>query len=225
MDIDVESPFPAGFFQSQSCGNDFWVQLTYEMLGEFCYKCGLISHVTGNCKLEKPAMIMNGNGVEARLYRPWLRSENPGSLCFVNPPESEDDRRKMIREKTHMEINCGTITKISSSDKAHSDSLVELEEENLGTSFNRSADMEENFRVAKAIYLELDALSLTFKSFDLITNADLQHIVWERFKSKNFYPSVLALWASNILSYFLASQYCDKQDNGPVDPNFLKQFG
>lgn len=81
----MEEPLPAGFFQRRVEDEDYWIQFKYEQLSDFCYKCGVISHVTSRCSFEDPATITTANGISTKLFGPWLRSEHSGSLCFVNP--------------------------------------------------------------------------------------------------------------------------------------------
>lgn len=57
-------------------------------MSDFCYKCGVASHVTGRCTLGDPATITSANGITTKLYGPWTRSAHSGSLSFVNPQPS-----------------------------------------------------------------------------------------------------------------------------------------
>lgn len=70
VDIQINEPLPAGFFQNRAQGDPFWVQFKFERLGDFCYRCGLTSHVTGRCKYKNPATISTSNDISARLYGP-----------------------------------------------------------------------------------------------------------------------------------------------------------
>lgn len=70
VDIDMENPVPAGFFMERLEGEEPWIQFKFEKLGDFCHKCGRLSHFTSKCLFEKPATIILGTGVEARLYGP-----------------------------------------------------------------------------------------------------------------------------------------------------------
>lgn len=80
--------------------------------------------------------------------------------------------------------------------------------------------MEEAHRAAKAICLELEAL--TIKSYDLIIDAELQRFVWQRIKSKNLDPSILEQWALNFSVFLSASHAYEEKDIGPVDPSIFK---
>lgn len=90
LDIEVRKPIPAGYFLSSHSDNENWIQFKYERLGDFCYKCGFLDHVTGRCDFEKPAFITSADGASARLYGPWLRAEHKGDLLFVNTPAEQE---------------------------------------------------------------------------------------------------------------------------------------
>lgn len=85
MDIAVEIPIPAGFFKKREGNEEYWVQFKYERLSDFCYKCGAISHVTGCYVFENSVTITSANGIVAKLYGPWIRSEHNRNLLFINP--------------------------------------------------------------------------------------------------------------------------------------------
>lgn len=87
MDIAIEEPILAGYFQERNNGEDFWVQYKFVQLSDFYYRCGKIEHVTGRCVYGEAAMVTTVNGISAKLYGPWVRAENNGSILFVNPKQ------------------------------------------------------------------------------------------------------------------------------------------
>lgn len=100
VDINVEEPIPAGFFQE---GEERWFQFKYDRLGDFCYNCGMLAHVTGRCNKGLSATITTCNRISAKLYGSWLRSEHNGSLLFVNIPEEGEEadwQGMVVKEST-----------------------------------------------------------------------------------------------------------------------------
>lgn len=87
-----QGPNPGRFFYARA-EDEIWVQFKYERLSDFCFKCGLLDHVTGRCKFGNPATLTSELGVTAKLYGPWLKAEVAGRLNFVNKPAGQEDRR------------------------------------------------------------------------------------------------------------------------------------
>lgn len=92
VEISIKSPLPAGFFQKRFGGGETWIQFKYERLADFCFKCGMLEHVTGKCSFTVPATITSGNGIATNLFGMWLKAENAGSLLFINPEEEKGER-------------------------------------------------------------------------------------------------------------------------------------
>lgn len=90
MDILVDEPFLAGFFQE---GEEQWIQFKYERLGDYCYNCGMLNHVMCRCNKSTLTTITTCNSISVKLYGPWLRSKNTESLLFVNAPMEEEFNR------------------------------------------------------------------------------------------------------------------------------------
>lgn len=110
VDIQVENPLPTGFFLEREDG-DIWIQFKLERLLDFCYKCGVLQHVTGRCKFRDPVMVTTPNGISARLYGPWLKTENNESLLFINTPEIGAVERKMV--EVEQEAGTGELARIT----------------------------------------------------------------------------------------------------------------
>lgn len=58
----------------------------------YFYKCGALDHVIGRCLFAYPATVTSANRIVAKLYGPWLRSENDSSLLFINPTLEKDKK-------------------------------------------------------------------------------------------------------------------------------------
>ena len=97
VDILVGNPIPEGYFQKKEQGEDLWIQFKLERLPYFCYKSGLLSHVTGKCSFAEPAMVTIGNGISTRLYGPWIRAEYKGESLAINPPE-EPRQKRLVKD-------------------------------------------------------------------------------------------------------------------------------
>lgn len=103
-------------------GNDLWIQFKLERLLDFFYKCGLLSHVTGKCNIKDPTLVTTSNGTSTKLFGPWLRAENGGSMQFINTSEHEDQ----CQADTEMELESDELARITMEDKP---ALIEAPEE------------------------------------------------------------------------------------------------
>lgn len=90
VDILIKSPIPAWYFMMRNNGNDLWIQFKFERLLDFCYRCGLLTHVIGRCNNKVPTLVTTPNGISAKLFGPWIRAENGGTLEFINMSETDD---------------------------------------------------------------------------------------------------------------------------------------
>ncbi|PON78542.1 Zinc knuckle CX2CX4HX4C [Parasponia andersonii] len=52
-----------------------WVQLKYERLTNFCYKCDMIGHLSMSCRELKNTMTESLDGKEYAVYGPWLEEK------------------------------------------------------------------------------------------------------------------------------------------------------
>ena len=103
---------PAGFFQKRGKGEEFWVQFKLERLSDFCYKCGLLSHVTGQCTFVAPARITSSSGIVAKLFGPWIQAESEGSILFLNPLEEMPRRRTILDRVKHIKSPSKDLSEI-----------------------------------------------------------------------------------------------------------------
>ncbi|KAF3443814.1 hypothetical protein FNV43_RR13504 [Rhamnella rubrinervis] len=90
VDFSVKRPIPVGYFMDREVGEDLWIQFKYERLSDFCYKCGFIDHVTGRCDRSEPIMLSNKVDWRGKLYGPWLKAENSGTVLFIETPTVEN---------------------------------------------------------------------------------------------------------------------------------------
>lgn len=92
MDIPINNPLLVGYFMMRNDGNDTWIQFKLKRLADFCYMCGLISHVTGCCSNKDPTVVTTPNGISAKLFGLWLRVESDDSMQYINTLEVDDRR-------------------------------------------------------------------------------------------------------------------------------------
>lgn len=69
VDIKVVSPLPIGFHKKKDM-EEIWIQFKWERLADFCYKCGLLTHITGKCSFASPARVTSALDLTAKLYGP-----------------------------------------------------------------------------------------------------------------------------------------------------------
>lgn len=84
VDIYLKNPILAAFFYDRVGDDALWVQLKYERLPNFYFRCGFLDHVIGRCNYEKSTMISSAYGVTLRVFGPWLKVEVARNLNFVN---------------------------------------------------------------------------------------------------------------------------------------------
>lgn len=75
-------PLLARFLYNKNIEEECWIQSKIEKVSNFCYKCGMISHVTRLSNLEKLVTILNGVGMIVTLYEPWLKVNNSTFMSF-----------------------------------------------------------------------------------------------------------------------------------------------
>ncbi|KAJ4836258.1 hypothetical protein Tsubulata_035569 [Turnera subulata] len=72
-----EKPLVPGIHVKDSIGIEHWVKVRYERLGEFCYRCGRVTHATRRCT--KPKRAHEGQELESIYsFGPWLRAKEAG---------------------------------------------------------------------------------------------------------------------------------------------------
>lgn len=186
VDIDTDNPLPVGFFLDSVEGVEPWIHFKFERLGNFCFRCGWLSHVTGKCQFDQLLIIRAGTGVKARLYGPWIRSESPGSLLFINPSMN-------IGEQTQLGFKASQIgargtalpNTLRLKDTLHQ-KLAELEVLESGNSSQSWIWKELEFENIKATCLELEALSITLKRCERDFEGELREVVLQKLKRPNY---------------------------------------
>ncbi|KAJ4838540.1 hypothetical protein Tsubulata_004569 [Turnera subulata] len=81
-----EKPLVPRIHVKDSMGIEHWVKVRYERLGEFCYRCGRVTHATRRCS--KPRRAFEGQELESIYsFGPWLRAKEAGHrpLMFKKP--------------------------------------------------------------------------------------------------------------------------------------------
>ncbi|PON68593.1 Zinc knuckle CX2CX4HX4C [Parasponia andersonii] len=81
IDALIHKPLAAGFFQKRKRGAPRWIQLKYERLHDFCFKCGVLGHDHRICSATERVTVSNGI-TRVALYGAWLRAENDILSCF-----------------------------------------------------------------------------------------------------------------------------------------------
>lgn len=92
VDIDVSKPLQAGYFQERPDSEELWIQFKFERLPNFCFKCGMMDHVTGKCHYKESTLITTENGISAQIFGVWLRIENSSIIMFINTAETRHER-------------------------------------------------------------------------------------------------------------------------------------
>ncbi|PON60276.1 Zinc knuckle CX2CX4HX4C [Trema orientale] len=97
VDVPLAKPLMAGFYLDKDARTKIWVQLKYERLSDFCYKCGHIGHRRISCRELKATTKEGLDGKDYNLYGPWLGSKcdiphcfNPGNLSPSNSKSKQN---------------------------------------------------------------------------------------------------------------------------------------
>lgn len=126
------------------------MQFKFERLPNFCFRCGLLDHVTGRCKFGVPATLTSHYGVSARIYGPWLKAEVASSLIFAHTPEGKEDEQSFPKN-----------WKVNKEDYAQNKQLL-LEAKKSEDQVDRGNERPiEELSVACEMCNELEALNLT----------------------------------------------------------------
>lgn len=222
MDIPITEPTPAGFIQRQENGEEYWVQFKFERLADFCYKYGLIDHVTGRCNFKDHARVTMESGVTARLYGPWLRSEDKGSILFVNPEVNADERKELI---TAVESFSGDKGGLPNNFLIGESSSLDSVTEEAGDTHVGKDDSDVCFKNAIAMLPELEALYATSKRKALIKEADLQAAVLARLRKNDMTIDQIGEWARDLLKIIATASEYENMGFRHFGPEILEWLG
>ncbi|PON36656.1 Zinc knuckle CX2CX4HX4C [Parasponia andersonii] len=78
VDVPLAQPLLAGFYLEKPNYSKVWIQLKYERLSDFCYRCGCIGHGPKKCRELKTTSMEGLDGKDYSLYGPWLRA-----VCYI----------------------------------------------------------------------------------------------------------------------------------------------
>ncbi|KAJ4832597.1 hypothetical protein Tsubulata_046952 [Turnera subulata] len=74
IEFDVTQPLRPGVHVLDMAGHEIWIKFRYERLGEFCTRCGLISHAIYKCK--QPKHLNKGKELPGENnFGPWMRAK------------------------------------------------------------------------------------------------------------------------------------------------------
>lgn len=205
----------AAFFLDRNYDN-IWIKFKLERLLNFCYKCGVLQHVTGICK-QMQVTVTTPSGISAKLYGPWLRAESCDSLLFINTPEiGELDRRKI---KIEQETSAGLLKYITNQSRTAGETSQLLEDCEMIQAFNK-----EELCNATEMCPELDSLNITLNRQSLGNTKTLQEIVMNQFRDSKVDLDYLATWASKILKQIAVKKDLNRRRIIGLDPNFYSMW-
>lgn len=168
VNIPLNEAILTGFVQWISKREEYWVQFKYERLTNFCYNCGFIDHVTGRCTFRELAKVIIRSGITMKLYGSWLRTEEKGSILFINPTTKLGKWRSLIQS-----LESFSNEGFANTEDCHfgeSSTCEEMTEEVLEMvkAILKKDDSEISFQKALAMSPQLEALFVTIKRNSLI---------------------------------------------------------
>ncbi|KAL5538255.1 hypothetical protein UlMin_042244 [Ulmus minor] len=82
VQVELKSPLKPGVFIPLKGKQPVWVQLKYEKIGDFCYKCGRLGHDRSSYLEKEVTKIESTEGRHVPVYGPWLRVDSKLRDCF-----------------------------------------------------------------------------------------------------------------------------------------------
>lgn len=225
VDIPVNEAIPAGFVQRTGEGEEYWVQFKFERLADFCYNCGYINHVTGRCSFREPARVTMGSGITARLYGPWLRAEEKGSILFINPATEPEERRSLVHS-----LESFSGKEVASTKDFHigeSSMREETTEETLEvvTAVPEKDDSESSFQNALAMSPQLESLFVTLKRNSLVKETDLKAAVLMQIRKHDVSIDQLGEWAADLIKVIATAKDHENALYKKYGPDVLEWLG
>ncbi|KAF2299334.1 hypothetical protein GH714_031615 [Hevea brasiliensis] len=112
ISLAIDKPLPTGFQNKRGDGSLYWVQLRYEKLPDFCYKCGILGHLSKNCLQQEAPAMPEGHNVKKFSFGPWLKAKiptkNPSILQNSQSIDSSHTtlvHKQLLQNKQHMMQN------------------------------------------------------------------------------------------------------------------------
>lgn len=195
VDITVNEPIPASFFQNRNEGDSSWVQFKYEHLSDFYYKCEALNHVMGRCNFEESAMITSVNRIVAKLYGLWLSVEHQGNLLFINPKLENVRDVMLFKEK---EANLAKIEPSRLNEMLESQ-LSKADISNPRSKGQRIGKEIEIFHNEVSKSFALETLLFTLKRQGWRSEMAITRIVLDQVKRDNPSSSNIVGWASKVV--------------------------
>ena len=104
LSINVNNPLYPGFYLPIKSQKPTWVQLKYEKLVYFCFRCGRLGHEREACSEEADTTIANLQGSPVPLFGPWLRADSKIPNCFIAAVQrAEREAKRKIKRSPSME--------------------------------------------------------------------------------------------------------------------------
>ncbi|KAL5548197.1 hypothetical protein UlMin_003428 [Ulmus minor] len=83
VQVELNMPLKPGIFIPVVDKKPVWVQLKYEKIGDFCYKCGRLGHDRSVCLDRDVTLLESTENSHVPTYGPWLRVDSKLRDCFT----------------------------------------------------------------------------------------------------------------------------------------------
>lgn len=74
IEVPLDTPLTMDFFFKNEDGKEVWIHFKYKRLVDFCYLCGMLTHVTCRYSCKSPTKITSGAGITVKHFGPWLQA-------------------------------------------------------------------------------------------------------------------------------------------------------
>lgn len=186
VEVLVEQPLPAGYFLELEGGEETWIQFKYERLADFCYRYGMLNHVTGKCHSEMHATMKSSGGLEAQIYGPWLKAEVNGGAVLTNSTVNRQRPKGTVQLITDTTVTFTHACTTSSHAKHKTDQQTHKRgKETLSEKECQSAG---------------ETLITTIPSIDLMQSFNFDETICQRFKNQGLNMGDITKWATQFLN-------------------------